>query len=327
MTDHDELFKELIDTFLFDFLILFLPASITDDLDCSYRVELDRELPAALGPGRARRADLVYRIRNSRNDQFVVHIEVESSWDPVFPKRMLYYYVMLGEKLNLPILPIAILSFRSPQRRIDPSLNLGIEKLNFLRFNYVAAQLNRYYWRDFLHSENPVAVAMMSVMKYSEAELPEVRLESLRRLRLLKQPAASTSVAYRFIDAYTPLTTPSQKKEFAEKLANIDPSLREGIMTYITSWQREGIEIGRVEGKAEGKAEGMAEGRVEGMLEHAQQTAIRLITKRFGAMDTELSEKIIALPQSRLDLLPEAIFDFNSFEELLAWIDASPADE
>lgn len=317
----------MIDTFLFDFLILFLPATITDDLDCSYRAELDRELPAALGPGRARRADLVYRIRNNRNDQFIVHIEIESSCDPGFSKRMLYYYVMLGEKFNLPIIPIAILSFRSPQRRLDPHLHFGIDELNFMHFNYVAIQLNQYYWRDYLHSENPVAVAMMSVMKYSEAELSEVRLESLKRLRLLKLPAVSTSVAYQFIDAYTPLTTPSQKKEFTEKLAQIDPSLREGIMTYITSWQREGIEIGRVEGKAEGRVEGKAEGRVEGMLEHAQQTAIRLIAKRFGAIDSELTEKIIALPLSRLDLLPEAIFDFNSFEELLAWIKESPTDE
>lgn len=157
-------------------------------------------------------------------------------------------------------------------------------------------------------------------MKYSEAELPEVKLECLRSLARLNLKAEQHRVVQRFIDAYTPLT-PLQQKYFDKQLSNVAPSLREVIMTYITSWERKGMEIGRAEGLAEGRAEGRAEARAEARAELAQQVARKLVSRRFVDLDHGLIDAVLELPLEKLELLPERIFDFTSIDDLRAWVD------
>ena len=319
MPDHDELFKELIDTFLFDLLELFLP-SVSSDIDPTFRLAIDRELPADLGPGRARRADLVYRIRNLTGEYFTLHIEVESSHDQSFAKRMLYYYVMLTEKFGLPVIPVAVLSFRSPQRRLRPTLENAVGELKFIHFEYIQIQLNQLAWRDFVRSDNRVAMALMANMKRSEAELAEVKLECLRGLaRLILEPRQRT-IALKFVDAYTPLTL-AQQEEFKRRLSEFDPAQREAIMTYITSWERHGMEIGRAEGLAEGLAEGRAQGLAKAKSEKQQLVLLQLCRLLKQPIDPENATKIEGLPPSELDTLALDMLSFVKLEDLVAWLD------
>ena len=311
MPDHDELFKELIDTFLFDLIALFLP-SISPYLDPSFRLAIDRELPADLGPGRARRADLVYRIKNIAGEYFTLHIEVESSHDHAFAQRMLYYYVMLTEKYGLPVIPVAVLCFRSPQRLLSPTLEKAVGELKFIHFEYVQIQLNQLDWRDFARSDNCIAIALMANMKRSEAELPEVKLECIRGLaRLILEPRQRT-IALKFVDAYTPLT-PAQQEEFKRRLSEFDPAQREAIMTYITSWERHGMEIGR--------AEGLAEGLAKAQSERQQLVLLQLCRLLKQPLVPEIATKIEGLLPSELDTLALDMLSFVKLEDLVAWLD------
>jgi len=86
----------------------------------------------------------------------------------------------------------------------------------------------------------------------------------------------------------------------------------------------EGRVEGRVEGRTEGRAEGRAEGRVEGRTEGQQQEAaalvLRLLSRRLGAVSAEAESRILALPVAKLEALVEALLDWHTPAELMAWL-------
>ncbi len=72
------------------------------------------------------------------------------------------------------------------------------------------------------------------------------------------------------------------------------------------------IKIGCEEGRENGCEEGQQTG-------HAN-TLLRQLHRRFRAVSDEVEKQVRALPQERLDLLSDAIFDFTSLSEAETWI-------
>jgi predicted transposase/invertase (TIGR01784 family) len=60
----------------------------------------------------------------------------------------------------------------------------------------------------------------------------------------------------------------------------------------------------------------------EGRCEGAANLIIRLLTKRFGEVSDEIRSSISGLPLAVLEDLSEALLDFTSFADLLAWLEA-----
>jgi hypothetical protein len=73
------------------------------------------------------------------------------------------------------------------------------------------------------------------------------------------------------------------------------------------------------QGRQEGRQEGRLEGRQEGELE----MALRLLRRRCGAISAEQEAGIRALSQERLEALAEALLDFKSPADLVAWLAAA----
>lgn len=68
--------------------------------------------------------------------------------------------------------------------------------------------------------------------------------------------------------------------------------------------------------------EGKAEGIAEGSLEKARNYAIKLLTKKFKALPSELTEKIMNCNDiTKLDQIPEIIFDISDLKEIQAIFD------
>ena len=111
-----------------------------------------------------------------------------------------------------------------------------------------------------------------------------------------------------FVDQYLPLD-PVDDAAFRADIATYTRPEREGIMEFVTSWQRQGRE----------------EGRVEGREEAARDIVLRLARKRFGTVDLVTTERIAALDQTALDTLVLALLDFGSAADLTAWLDAQSA--
>ena len=71
--------------------------------------------------------------------------------------------------------------------------------------------------------------------------------------------------------------------------------------------------------KAEGKAEGMNEGRqAEG-----QSLILRLLSRRFGTVSSEVNAAVIALPLAKLEDLGEALLDFKEIDDLMNWLETN----
>ena len=110
-------------------------------------------------------------------------------------------------------------------------------------------------------------------------------------------------------------------------------------MQIVTSWMREGIEIGRREGFQEGRQEGrqedlveghqegLVEGRQEGQKQAAIAFVLRLLEYKFGPIAQEMCDRIERLPFEQLEALGEALLKFEEPEDLERWLEVVESEE
>ena len=72
---------------------------------------------------------------------------------------------------------------------------------------------------------------------------------------------------------------------------------QEHIMQLTTSWKEQGRQEGKV------------------------STILRLLNRKFGTLDSVISDKISALNSEQLDSLTEELLDFQSFKDLERFLD------
>ncbi|MEC4882080.1 MAG: DUF4351 domain-containing protein [Scytonema sp. PMC 1070.18] len=72
--------------------------------------------------------------------------------------------------------------------------------------------------------------------------------------------------------------------------------------------------------KEQAKLEGRLEGQLEGQLEGEQRLVIRQLNRRFGEIDTSLTQQVRRLSIQQLEVLGEALLDFSGVADLQAWL-------
>ena len=68
-------------------------------------------------------------------------------------------------------------------------------------------------------------------------------------------------------------------------------------------------------------AKGREEGREQGVREEAAELVLRLLRRRFGTVSAEQEATIRGLSTAQLEQLAEALIDFASPDDLMAWLD------
>nr|WP_255353264.1 DUF2887 domain-containing protein [Planktothricoides sp. SR001] len=68
--------------------------------------------------------------------------------------------------------------------------------------------------------------------------------------------------------------------------------------------------------------EAKEEGREEGRQQEAVNLLLRQLSRRCGNLSDELTQRLSNLPLSVLEDLSEALLDFSSLDDLLAWLEA-----
>ncbi|MCC5633554.1 MULTISPECIES: Rpn family recombination-promoting nuclease/putative transposase [Nostoc] len=246
MIDHDRLFKELLSTFFIDFLDLFLP-QVASQIDRNSIQLLPQEVFNDVTSGEKKEIDLLAQVRYQQQDTcFLIHVENQSYTETAFAKRMFKYFARLHEKYDLPIYPVVIFSFDEPKRAEPQNYRVTFGDLKVLEFQFVAIQLNRLSWRDFLTQPNPVAAALMSKMNISKQERPQVKAECLRLLATLKLDPARMQLISGFVDTYLRLDD-TEKQVFQAAISTMGLDEQEEIMEIVTSWQQEGAQKTREE--------------------------------------------------------------------------------
>ena len=303
MINHDRLFKELISTFFIEFIQLFFP-QVAAYLEPEPLEFLDKEVFTDVTAGDTYETDIVVKARfQSQETFFLIHIENQAYYQDNFDQRMFRYFARLSEKYGLPVYPIALLSFDTPQTPQPNSYQIAFPDSIILQFNYRLIQLNRLNWRDFLQQQNPVATALMAKMKMDKTERRRVKLECLRLLATLRLDRARMKLISGFIDTYLRLSATEQEL-FRAEIATIEPTEQEGVMQIVTSWMEEGIE----------------QGLQQGLQQEAVKMILRQLPRRIGAVTPELQDRIRQLSVTQLEELGEALLDFSALPDLEIWL-------
>ena len=308
--DHDRLFKELIGTFFFDFVDLFLP-EVANYLDRDNIHFLDKELFTDVTSGESREVDLVVKGRFKGEDAFfLIHIEAQSSDETGFARRMLRYFTRLYDKYDIPVYPVAIFSYETPLTPAEEKHTVVFPDRMILDFSYRAIQLNRLNWRDFLDKRNPIAAALMSKMRIAPKDRVRVKLECLRLLATLRLDPARMRMISGFVDIYLRLTE-AENELFKRELELTPQEAKETIMEIVTSWMEKGIEQGLQQGLQLGLQQGM---------QHEATLVFRQLSRKLGELPSVLGDAIRALSQARLEELGYALLEFTRREELEQWL-------
>ncbi|GGF93284.1 transposase [Paenibacillus albidus] len=259
---HDEAFKKLLETFFREFMELFFP-ELDSLLDYTETRFLMQELLVDIIGEEARQLDLLVETRYKGLEGFIlIHLEPQSYKDHLFHERMFIYFARLFErhrKDHKLIIPIAI--FTSDEIRDEPDrLIMNIPDRNILHFQFLKLELRKRNWREFIHSDNPVAAALLAKMGYTKREAREVRTAYLRMLIQLRPrwDDARLALIMSVADLYFKPDL-DQDEEILRELSEQYPEEGEAIMELMPAWKRWGFEEGKTEGKAEGKAEGQTE--------------------------------------------------------------------
>ncbi|HLP88679.1 MAG TPA: DUF4351 domain-containing protein, partial [Nostocaceae cyanobacterium] len=106
-----------------------------------------------------------------------------------------------------------------------------------------------------------------------------------------------------FIDTYLRLNA-AEEQQLERELKQANLVEEEKVMQIVTSWMEKGIEQGITQGE------------------------LRIIKKqlkrRFINIEPSLEKRIDSLSSEKLENLSEAIFDLQSLEDLIKWLDAQP---
>jgi len=171
-----------------------------------------------------------------------------------------------------------------------------------LEFSYVAIQLNRLNWRDFLQQQNPVAVALMAKMKIQPKERAKVKAECLRLLATLRLDPARMQLISGFVDTYLRLNE-EEEAIFKAEIDTIGLVEEEQVMEIVTSWMERGINQGLRQG-----------------IEREFALVLRQVNRRFGGLNPTLEAQIRDLSIEQVEDLGEALLDFQTEADLVNWL-------
>jgi len=241
-TDHDRLFKELIQTFFQEFIEAFFP-EVYANIDFSSVTFLDQEVFTDILKGEKRRIDILAEVHlKGENKLVLIHVEPQSSYQKEFHERMFIYCSRLYEKFRKPILPIAVFSYNE-EKDVSGKFIIDFPTFPVLEFRYLQLHLIKKNWRVFIHKDNPAAAALLSKMGYTEKERVQVKLEFLRTLSRMELNPAKLKLIYGFFETYLKLNE-KEEKQMREKIANLPKDEADRVLELPNSYFEEGMEKG-----------------------------------------------------------------------------------
>ncbi|OUM86192.1 Rpn family recombination-promoting nuclease/putative transposase [Parageobacillus thermoglucosidasius] len=236
--DHDRLFKELIQAFFEEFILLFFP-NMYEHIDFCHLSFLSEELFTDVTAGEKYRVDLLVETKLKGEDGLIiVHIENQSYVQPSFPERMFIYFSRLFEKYRTNIVPIAVFSYDAI--RDEPSsFTLPLPFGNILHFRFFPVELRKQNWRNYIRSDNPIAAALLSKMGYTESERIELKKQFLRMLVRLELDEAKQRLLIGFFETYVRLSD-DEEQQLRNEVNQMETKEKEQVLELLISYEQKG---------------------------------------------------------------------------------------
>jgi predicted transposase YdaD len=255
----------------------------------------------------------VYRL-DGTEDWLLVHVEVQSQTDNDLPWRMYQYYHRIADRYKKAVVSLAVLADEQASWRpqVYEQAHWGCK----LRFEYLICKLLDYNrTSEELGADlNPIAVVVAAhFAAMATRGNPDNRFNLKWQLtrKLYERGYSKQEVLnlYRLIDWVLAMSK-EMELAFEEKIVAYE---KETSMPYITSAERIGIEKGIEKGIEEGLQKGRQDGQTS--------LIVRMLKRRWGAMDPELEVRLSRLSLAQLESLGETLMDFRDPSDLQRWLD------
>jgi hypothetical protein len=312
VVNHDARFKMLLKTptVLQGFFEAFLPEA-AGFVDFAAVEFVDKE--GVTLDGRKRTGDLLVKTRfRGEEAGFLIHLEHQAQRDSDLGRRMLEYFMLDWREYDLPVYPIAVLSYRRVGKAEPVPLTVRFPNKKVLEFDFDVIDLGRMDAESYVRMPNAAAPAFSCRMRFRRERRRElIKGFALTLARLLPEPSVADRVAafffgYQGVSAEEALHLRDEIGRFGST------EMRDRIMQLTNPW----IEAGRQQGRQEGLQEGISRGRQQGEVE----LVLRLLARRLGSVSAAEKKAVQRLPLAKTEALGEALLRFDSRADLASWL-------
>jgi len=312
---HDQLFKDLLKAFFYDFLTLFLPA-VAAGIDPDSITFLDPQTFTDLPQGYLRLADLVADIQAS-GGQFgmvLVHTEVQGELEAAFGYRMWEYNSLLRLRHRKPAISIALLPFLDAGEVRLVAYNETLFGQEYHLLDYWQVGLRGLSADDYLVATPILAPILASLMRPEGLGRVELKVAIAERLRASGLDDARLFLAVNFMETYLELDELEQIAYRARLQTEGTGTMEATKLTWADKILLQGIERGR--------EEGIGRGREEGELMAKRAVAMRLARSRFGDLPADLETWLARADSDSLDVALDQLLRAESAAALLTALPA-----
>jgi len=267
---------------------------------------------------------------------FLIHIEHQAQPDPNLTWRMLDYLLVFRKNESLPVYPIAVLSHPQPAGKSPSPITVRFPNKLVLLFDFDVVDLAAMNGESYVQSQNPAAMALAARMQTDPEKRVDFSFRFLMNLYGTPVSDEDRKAIRDFFAEYQPLS-PEQALQLDTEIGKVTPdATREALMNFKTAFielgkQRglqeglrqgltEGLEQGLEKGLEQGLEKGLAQGREQGLRQGKAELAIKLLTRRLGALTGFQQKSIRELPMPTIEALGEALLDLNSRADLTRWL-------
>ena len=327
---HDKGYKFLLSSkrVFVELLRSFVKQGWVNKIDESNVVQIDKSF--ILQDFNEKEADIVYKVKLDDNEViFYILLELQSTVDFQMPYRLLLYMVEIWRTIikdepkhlierkdyKLPaIIPIVLYNGENNWtacREYKEYLH-GNELFEeyILNFRYILIDVNRFDEDELLKLQNLIG----SVFLLDQKGNAETTIEKLKKLAgaLQKLNKEDSQLFKAWVVRVLSMGMSEQHQERIRKI--IEENEEAESMVY--NLQRVAIEL-RMQGIEEGIKKGIKEGKKEGKIEGKISTLLRQLSKKFGILPQEISDRISSIKDlDTIDKMLDDIFDIESLEEV-----------
>ncbi len=239
---NDRIFKE-------NFFINFLP--IIEKIFGLEHIETTREITEKLQHTMEREPDFVRIVETEKGEQYILHLEFQTTNDKHMLLRMGEYHSLLMRRYDLPIKHFVLYFGNS-----KPTMKTQLPADKVFR-GFELKDMKDYKSSDFLRSESPEEVVMSILANFEGAKPGDVIERTLLRLQELTADASLLSKYAEQLMILSGLRKLSNETEQKVKAMAITIDIENN------AFYKEGKREGKLEGLQEGKLEGLQEGKLE----------------------------------------------------------------
>ena len=322
---HDHFFKDLFGRpeIAAEFLATYLPPEIVAELDLASPEPVkdsfvDEDLRESF-------SDMLYRAKRKRGGEAYVYILFEhKSWpDKWVGFQLLQSLTQIWKKLKdvgvkslSPVFPIVFYQGIESWNAGD-DLSALIESDADEALSRYGVKLRFYLWTLSTYDKNLLqgAVILRAGLLMMKAIFTPDNREFVAQLKeilelLVRDPEPTATEYLRTVLRYTAAARKGLAPESLGKIVteNLPKPEAERLMSTVAEiWVQQGMQQGLQQAQME---------MTQRMAEHT----LRQLQKRVGALDKQTQARVARLSFEQLESLGEALMDFNSAEDLMAWL-------